>query len=105
MHKLVQAEVAYEEQAPAQANHFPGKLPEVQQGNRRRVEVMQKCIWCKQEITEYSSDPRVAAYERKWSIHWECVRNKVEDILDRSVPGGQMGSAIPYGVQRRAENV
>jgi hypothetical protein len=47
----------------------------------------QICIVCNKEILTYNSNPRIAAYEKKWSVHWECVRNTIEDILDRSTPG------------------
>lgn len=48
----------------------------------------QTCIWCRQEITSYNRDPRKAAYEKKWSIHWECMWDKVADILDRTTIAG-----------------
>jgi hypothetical protein len=44
--------------------------------------VKQICIWCGKEITSYSDNPTIAAYERKRSLHWECFRGDIEGLMD-----------------------
>jgi hypothetical protein len=60
-------------------NHI-GAKPKVTFTLSRKGSIMKfkTCNLCGKPIESYNENPRIEQYERKWSVHYECVENQID---------------------------